>query len=49
VTLLTEAMHAAVPGSLVVWYDAMTVNGEVKWQCRVNELNKPFFDCCGAW
>lgn len=47
VAAFTAAMHAAVPGSLVVWYDSVTVQGDLKWQCRLNELNSAFFDACG--
>ncbi|XP_062180686.1 cytosolic endo-beta-N-acetylglucosaminidase 1-like [Phragmites australis] len=43
---LTKTMHAAIPGSLVIWYDAVTVNGELDWQNKLNEHNKPFFDLC---
>ncbi|CAL5094334.1 unnamed protein product [Urochloa decumbens] len=43
---LTKTMHAAVPGSLVIWYDAITVKGELDWQDKLNKYNKPFFDVC---
>jgi len=43
---LTKTMHAAVPGSLVIWYDAITVKGELDWQNKLNKYNKPFFDLC---
>ncbi|XP_039838871.1 cytosolic endo-beta-N-acetylglucosaminidase 1-like isoform X2 [Panicum virgatum] len=43
---LTKTMHAAVPGSLVIWYDAITVKGELNWQNKLNKYNKPFFDLC---
>ncbi|KAF8720086.1 hypothetical protein HU200_024864 [Digitaria exilis] len=43
---LTKTMHTAVPGSLVIWYDAITVKGELDWQDKLNEYNKPFFDLC---
>ncbi|XP_037467822.1 cytosolic endo-beta-N-acetylglucosaminidase 1-like [Triticum dicoccoides] len=43
---LTKRMHAAVPGSLVIWYDAITVGGDLDWQDKLNEHNKPFFDLC---
>lgn len=41
-------MHSAVPGSLVVWYDAVTVEGELQWQNSLTELNQPFFDAADA-
>ncbi|AQK93340.1 Cytosolic endo-beta-N-acetylglucosaminidase 1 [Zea mays] len=43
---LTMTMHDAVPGSLVIWYDAITVNGDLDWQDKLNKYNKPFFDVC---
>ncbi|KAM0830144.1 hypothetical protein ACQ4PT_066391 [Festuca glaucescens] len=43
---LTKRMHAAVPGSLVIWYDAVTVNGNLSWQNKLSKYNKPFFDLC---
>lgn len=46
VSHLTKRMHAAVPGSLVIWYDAITVRGDLDWQDKLNEYNKPFFDLC---
>ncbi|KAJ1262336.1 hypothetical protein BS78_09G099000 [Paspalum vaginatum] len=46
VTHLTKTMHDSVPGSLVIWYDAITVNGDLHWQNKLNKYNKPFFDVC---
>lgn len=47
---LTAAMHAAVPGSKVIWYDAVTVEGKLDWQNALTPLNAPFFDACdGIW
>ncbi|XP_042512682.1 cytosolic endo-beta-N-acetylglucosaminidase 1-like isoform X2 [Macadamia integrifolia] len=43
---LTRTMHTSVPGSLVIWYDSVTINGCLKWQDQLNEYNKPFFDIC---
>ncbi len=43
---LTEAMHRLVPGSLVIWYDAVTVEGKLQWQNELNRLNSPFFQAC---
>ncbi len=43
---LTEAMHRLVPGSLVIWYDAVTVEGKLQWQNELNGLNSPFFQAC---
>ncbi|KAL5061708.1 hypothetical protein RYX36_023445, partial [Vicia faba] len=30
----------------VLWYDSVTIDGELKWQDQLNEYNKPFFDIC---
>ncbi|XP_039135920.1 LOW QUALITY PROTEIN: cytosolic endo-beta-N-acetylglucosaminidase 1 [Dioscorea cayenensis subsp. rotundata] len=46
VSHLTSVMHSSVPGSLVIWYDAVTMDGRLIWQNRLNEKNKPFFDAC---
>ncbi|OAY73406.1 Cytosolic endo-beta-N-acetylglucosaminidase 2 [Ananas comosus] len=43
---LTETMHSYVPGSLVIWYDAVTKDGQLDWQDQLNGKNKPFFDLC---
>ncbi|XP_010921546.1 cytosolic endo-beta-N-acetylglucosaminidase 1 [Elaeis guineensis] len=43
---LSLTMHSSVPGSLVIWYDAVTVDGKLDWQNQLNEKNKPFFDLC---
>ncbi|XP_059666788.1 cytosolic endo-beta-N-acetylglucosaminidase 1-like isoform X2 [Cornus florida] len=41
---LTSTMHSSMPGSLVIWYDSVAVNGNLSYQNRLNENNKPFFD-----
>ncbi|KAI7744356.1 hypothetical protein M8C21_013809 [Ambrosia artemisiifolia] len=46
VSHLTEVMHSLVLGSLVIWYDSVTIDGELKWQDQLNGSNKPFFDVC---
>ncbi|KAL0299327.1 UNVERIFIED_CONTAM: Cytosolic endo-beta-N-acetylglucosaminidase 1 [Sesamum radiatum] len=46
VSYLSETMHSALPGSLVIWYDSVTVDGELSWQNQLNDKNKPFFDLC---
>lgn len=37
---LTIQMHARRPGSLVIWYDSVTCNGQLKWQNELNDLNR---------
>lgn len=34
------------PEGTVIWYDAVTTRGELRWQNKLNQLNKPFFDAC---
>uniref|UniRef100_A0A2P2KK58 mannosyl-glycoprotein endo-beta-N-acetylglucosaminidase n=1 Tax=Rhizophora mucronata TaxID=61149 RepID=A0A2P2KK58_RHIMU len=46
VSHLTQTMHSSMPGSLVIWYDSVTIYGDLKWQNQLNEKNKPFFDTC---
>ncbi|KAF5752596.1 cytosolic endo-beta-N-acetylglucosaminidase-like isoform X1 [Tripterygium wilfordii] len=46
VSHLTQTMHSLMPGSLVIWYDSITINGALDWQDQLNENNKPFFDIC---
>jgi len=41
-------MHAAIRGSQVIWYDSVTINGDLTWQNELNELNSMFFDECDA-
>ncbi|GMY08305.1 cytosolic endo-beta-n-acetylglucosaminidase 2 [Fagus crenata] len=43
---LNQTMHSSVPGSLVIWYDSVTIHGKLDWQDQLNEMNKPFFDVC---
>ncbi|MED6211632.1 hypothetical protein PIB30_075627 [Stylosanthes scabra] len=43
---LSSLMHSSVPGSLVLWYDSVTVDGDLNWQDQLNDYNKPFFDIC---
>ncbi|XP_057784667.1 cytosolic endo-beta-N-acetylglucosaminidase 1 isoform X2 [Salvia miltiorrhiza] len=46
VSYLSLTMHSSLPGSLVIWYDSVTVDGELIWQNQLNDKNKPFFDLC---
>ncbi|KAL3521256.1 hypothetical protein ACH5RR_019405 [Cinchona calisaya] len=46
VSHLTQTMHSSLPTSLVIWYDSVTINGDLNWQNQLNDLNKPFFDLC---
>ncbi|XP_027110733.1 cytosolic endo-beta-N-acetylglucosaminidase 1-like isoform X1 [Coffea arabica] len=46
VSHLTQTMHSSLPTSLVIWYDSVTINGDLDWQNQLNDMNKPFFDLC---
>lgn len=37
---LTDQMHERVSGSLVLWYDSVLDNGELKWQNELNQSNR---------
>lgn len=37
---LSNRMHQAKPGSLIIWYDALTIEGKVDWQDKLNVKNK---------
>ena len=39
-------MQQHTPSGLVIWYDAVTVEGRLQWQDSLTELNAPFFDAC---
>jgi endo-beta-N-acetylglucosaminidase D len=43
---LTQKIHSAIPGSKVIWYDAVTADGRMEWQGQLNEKNQIFFDAC---
>ncbi|XP_075559498.1 cytosolic endo-beta-N-acetylglucosaminidase-like isoform X1 [Dermacentor variabilis] len=43
---VTTEVHKAVPGSLVIWYDAVDVNGKAKPHNELDEKNSCFLDLC---
>ncbi|KAK9845515.1 hypothetical protein WJX81_008418 [Elliptochloris bilobata] len=43
---LRRRVHQRCPGGLVIWYDAVTVEGRLLWQDSLTRLNSPFFDAC---
>lgn len=45
---LRTAIHAAIPGSLIVWYDSLLPSGSVDYQNELNANNAPFFNVCDA-
>ncbi|KAM4717208.1 cytosolic endo-beta-N-acetylglucosaminidase isoform 2-T4 [Anableps anableps] len=46
---LTEQIHERVPSSLILWYDSVIENGELKWQNELNQSNRMFFDACDGF
>lgn len=46
---LTDQMHERVSGSLVMWYDSVIENGQLKWQNELNQSNRMFFDACDGF
>ncbi|CAK0782655.1 hypothetical protein CVIRNUC_005853 [Coccomyxa viridis] len=45
---LREAMRGVCSRSQVIWYDAVTTKGHLKWQNTLNALNMPFFEASDA-
>lgn len=43
---LTKRVKAAVPFGMVLWYDAITIHGNVHYQNAVTEVNIAFADAC---
>ncbi|GAA5974606.1 hypothetical protein JCM5350_001215 [Sporobolomyces pararoseus] len=41
-------MHRRLPGSEVMWYDAVTTEGKLHWQNTVNEHNADFLVACDS-
>ena len=39
-------LRAQCPGAQVIWYDAVTIDGALRWQDTLNAANRPFFDDC---
>lgn len=40
---LTQEMHKAIPGSLIIWYDSVLHDGSLIWQSQLNDKNYKFF------
>ena len=47
-SLIRSQLKSRIPHSLLIWYDAVTVDGQLVWQNALNAKNKPFFDVCDA-
>uniref|UniRef100_A0A8D8FB27 Cytosolic endo-beta-N-acetylglucosaminidase n=1 Tax=Culex pipiens TaxID=7175 RepID=A0A8D8FB27_CULPI len=46
VAYLTRKSHERIPGSLIIWYDAITEKGLLSWQNELNSQNRSFFAAC---
>lgn len=40
VQYLTVGIHNEIPSSEIIWYDSVTVDGNLKWQNELNDENK---------
>ncbi|GMH45314.1 hypothetical protein BSKO_13271 [Bryopsis sp. KO-2023] len=45
---LTNRMHETIPHSMIVWYDAITIEGKLEWQDCLDEKNLSFFNITDA-
>jgi len=45
---LRELLHQRCPSAQLIWYDAVTMDGELKWQNTLNAHNRLFFEACDA-
>ena len=43
---LTALLRRHSATSLCIWYDAVTVDGQLKWQDTLNDKNAAFFEAC---
>lgn len=43
---VTTETHRSVPGSLVIWYNSVLLDGKLDWQNELNEKNACFFNLC---
>ncbi|CAH0578949.1 unnamed protein product [Chrysodeixis includens] len=42
-------LHQELPHAVLVWYDSVTIQGNLNWQNGLNERNKAFFDVCDGF
>jgi mannosyl-glycoprotein endo-beta-N-acetylglucosaminidase len=48
ISLLRHRLKLYSSHSMLIWYDAVTIDGTLVWQNALNASNKPFFDICDA-
>ncbi|XP_060802952.1 uncharacterized protein LOC106133133 [Amyelois transitella] len=49
VRFLHQRLHEELPEPELVWYDSVTIKGNLNWQNGLNENNKDFFDVCDGF
>jgi mannosyl-glycoprotein endo-beta-N-acetylglucosaminidase len=47
-SVLRRSLKSRISHSMLIWYDAITIDGALVWQNALNSKNKPFFDVCDA-
>lgn len=45
-SVLHQLMHETVSNAAVIWYDAVTTEGNLHWQDNLTDLNRDFFHAC---
>lgn len=46
ISTLNNNLKRLSSDKLLIWYDAVTNTGDLKWQNRLNEKNRDFFEAC---
>ena len=41
--VLREELHKSAPGSLLIWYDSVLHDGQLRWQSALNNKNYRYF------
>uniref|UniRef100_A0A2A4JGP6 Cytosolic endo-beta-N-acetylglucosaminidase TIM barrel domain-containing protein n=1 Tax=Heliothis virescens TaxID=7102 RepID=A0A2A4JGP6_HELVI len=49
VRYLHQLVHEELPHGILIWYDSVTVQGNLNWQNGLNDKNKVFFDVCDGF
>ena len=48
IVMTRNRLKSCISHGMLVWYDAVTIEGKLNWQNALNLMNKPFFDVCDA-
>lgn len=46
---LHKTLHAELTDPVLIWYDSVTIQGDLNWQNGLNEKNKAFFHACDGF